>query len=168
MVGLIYGCVILQLYVLSSDSPALQALCTEAALNAIQRRYPQIYQSSDRLLLKPETIGVTFRDFMISIKSTFFFIQYSYGMTDISFLELVPSSARSSSSSASPLPTQLVPLLSDTLEKVKDAINRVLPVSKKRTALEEAMWEEDSEAHALDRELFIQCEYWQLVNRRSC
>ncbi|KAG1724920.1 AAA-domain-containing protein [Suillus lakei] len=116
----------------------LRALCTEAALNAIQRRYPQIYQSTDRLLLKPETIGVTFRDFMISIK------------------KLVPSSARSSSSSASPLPTQLVPLLSDTLEKVKDAINRVLPVSKKRTALEEAMWEEDSEAHALDRELFIQ------------
>ncbi|KAG1809487.1 AAA-domain-containing protein [Suillus variegatus] len=116
----------------------LRALCTEAALNAIQRRYPQIYQSSDRLLLQPETIGVTFRDFMISIK------------------KLVPSSARSSSSSASPLPTQLAPLLSDTLEKVKDAINRVLPVSKKRTALEEAMWEEDSEANALDRELFIQ------------
>lgn len=116
----------------------LRALCTEAALNAIQRRYPQIYQSSDRLLLNPETIGVTFRDFMISIK------------------KLVPSSARSSSSSASPLPTQLAPLLSDTLEKVKDAINRVLPVSKKRTALEEAMWEEDSETNALDRELFIQ------------
>ncbi|KAG2108220.1 uncharacterized protein F5147DRAFT_536874, partial [Suillus discolor] len=47
----------------------LRALCMEAALNAIQRRYPQIYQSSDRLLLKPETISVTFRDFMISIKS---------------------------------------------------------------------------------------------------
>jgi hypothetical protein len=40
----------------------------------------------------------------------------------------------------------------------------VLPVSKKRTAFEEAMWEENSEAHALDRELFIQCEYWQLVD----
>jgi hypothetical protein len=43
-------------------------------------------------------------------------------------------------------------LLSDTLEKVKDAINRVLPVSKKRTALEVAMWEKDSEAHVLDAE----------------
>ncbi|EGO27068.1 hypothetical protein SERLADRAFT_381230 [Serpula lacrymans var. lacrymans S7.9] len=47
----------------------LRALCTEAALNAIQRRYPQIYQSSDRLLLKPETIGINLRDFMISVKS---------------------------------------------------------------------------------------------------
>ncbi|OJA13163.1 hypothetical protein AZE42_06216 [Rhizopogon vesiculosus] len=116
----------------------LRALCTEAALNAIQRRYPQIYQSNERLLLKPETIGITFRDFMISIK------------------KLVPSSARSASSSASSLPTQLVPLLSDTLEKVKDAINKVLPVGKKRTALEEAMWEDDTEEHALERELLMQ------------
>lgn len=46
-----------------------KALCTEAALNAIQRRYPQVYKSNDRLLLKPETIGVGLRDFMISIKS---------------------------------------------------------------------------------------------------
>jgi len=46
-----------------------KALCTEAALNAIQRRYPQVYKTNDRLLLKPETIGVGLRDFMISIKS---------------------------------------------------------------------------------------------------
>lgn len=47
----------------------LQALCTEAALNAVQRRYPQIYKTNDRLLLKPETIEVELRDFMIAIKS---------------------------------------------------------------------------------------------------
>lgn len=49
--------------------PYKKALCTEAALNAIQRRYPQVYKTDDRLLLKPETIGVGLRDFMISIKS---------------------------------------------------------------------------------------------------
>lgn len=48
---------------------ASQALCTEAALNAVQRRYPQIYKTNDRLLLKPETIEVELRDFMIAIKS---------------------------------------------------------------------------------------------------
>ncbi|KAH7921984.1 AAA-domain-containing protein [Leucogyrophana mollusca] len=116
----------------------LRALCTEAALNAIQRRYPQIYQSNERLLLKPETIGITLRDFMISIK------------------KLVPSSARSSSSAASPLPSQLVPLLGDTVEAVKNAINRVLPVGEKRTALEEAQWEDDSEEGALEREMLMQ------------
>jgi choline dehydrogenase-like flavoprotein len=46
-----------------------KALCTESALNAIQRRYPQVYKTDDRLLLKPETIGVGLQDFMISIKS---------------------------------------------------------------------------------------------------
>ena len=44
-----------------------QALCTEATLNAVQRRYPQIYKSNDRLLLKPEAIEVELRDFMISV-----------------------------------------------------------------------------------------------------
>ncbi|KAG8218228.1 AAA-domain-containing protein [Butyriboletus roseoflavus] len=110
----------------------------EAALNAIQRRYPQIYQSNDRLLLKPETINVAFRDFMISVK------------------KFVPSSARSSSSAASPLPSQLEPLLAVTLQKVKDAINKVMPTSKKRTALEEAQWEDDNEESALEREMMMQ------------
>jgi SpoVK/Ycf46/Vps4 family AAA+-type ATPase len=47
----------------------LRALCTEAALNAVQRRYPQIYKSKERLLINPESIDVTARDFVISAKS---------------------------------------------------------------------------------------------------
>ncbi|KAF5371995.1 hypothetical protein D9615_008134 [Tricholomella constricta] len=117
----------------------LRALCTEAALNAVQRRYPQIYQSNERLLLKPETIGVGLRDFMISIK------------------KLVPSSARSTSSSATPLPPQFGPLLNDALERVKTAIGRVLPMEKRLTALEEAMFEDDDgEEGALEREMLMQ------------
>ncbi|RDX41221.1 AAA-domain-containing protein [Lentinus brumalis] len=116
----------------------LRALCTEAALNAVQRRYPQIYKSNERLLLKPETIEIELRDFMISIK------------------KLVPSSARSVSSTASPLPAQLVPLLQDPLDKLTEIIGKVLPVSKKRTALEEAEWEQESSEGALERELMMQ------------
>ncbi|KAF9648633.1 AAA-domain-containing protein [Thelephora ganbajun] len=117
----------------------LRALCTEAALNAVQRRYPQIYKSTDRLLLKPETIDVQLRDFMISVK------------------KLVPSSARSASSAASSLPSQLVPLLSPVLEVVKEVVARVMPISKKRTALEEAEWEDDvGEEGAFDREMMLQ------------
>lgn len=74
----------------------------------------------------------------------------------INMSELVPSSARSTSSSASPIPPQFVPLLSDALEKVKEVISKVLPVSKKLTALEEAEWEEDSEDGALEREMHNQ------------
>ena len=39
---------------------------------------------------------------------------------------------------------------------MKDVINKVLPVSKKRTALEEAEWEDDSSEGALERELMLQ------------
>ena len=74
-----------------------------------------------------------------------------------SLLELIPSSARSSSSAASPLPSQLEPLLADTLRTVKEAINKVMPTSKKRSALEEAQWEDDSEESALEREMMMQC-----------
>lgn len=41
----------------------------------MQRRYPQIYKSNDRLLLKPETIEVELRDFMISVKSRVLFLE---------------------------------------------------------------------------------------------
>ncbi|KZT13243.1 AAA-domain-containing protein [Laetiporus sulphureus 93-53] len=116
----------------------LRALCTEAALNAVQRRYPQIYKSEQRLLLNPEAITVELRDFMIAIT------------------KLVPSSARSVSSAASSLPAQLIPLLHDGLDKVKDAIAKVLPVNKKRTVLEEAEWEDESTEGALERELLMQ------------
>lgn len=57
--------------------------------------------------------------------------------------EIVPSSARSTASSAIPLPTHLVPLLSSPLDRLKEAVDNVLPRHKDRTALEEAMFEED-------------------------
>jgi len=122
----------------------------EAALNAVQRRYPQIYKSADRLLLKPESIEVGLRDFMISIKSVTCRLVLLKPYWNIHILELVPSSAWSTSSSASPLAPQFLPLLSDTLDKVKEIVMRVLPVTKKLTALEEAEWEEDSEENALE------------------
>ena len=63
-------------------------------------------------------------------------------------LEMVPSSARATAPSASPLPDQLVPLLQEALDKIKSVISNVLPVSKKRTALEEAEWEDEGEEGA--------------------
>lgn len=72
-------------------------------------------------------------------------------------LELVPSSARSSASAATPLPIQLVPLLDDTLENVKSVIHRVMPVEKKLSALEEAEFEDEGgEEGALEKEMLSQ------------
>jgi hypothetical protein len=61
------------------------------------------------------------------------------------------------------LPTQLVPLLSETLEKVKAVIDKVMPLGKKRTALEEAEWEDEDQDGGLERELMLQCKYIQTL-----
>ena len=102
----------------------LRALCTEAALNAVQRRYPQIYKSNEKLQIKPETIKITAKDFMISIKKT------------------VPSSERAVSSGAAPLPKSIEPLLRFPLKDIQNAVAHVLPQKKRLTALEEAEFED--------------------------
>lgn len=52
-----------------------------------------------------------------------------------------------------------MPLLQNALDRIKSVINDVLPVSKNRTALEEAEYEdEESPEGALERELMLQCE----------
>ena len=104
----------------------LRALCTEAALNAVQRRYPQIYTSNEKLIIHPETINVTPKDFMISIR------------------KIVPSSERSASSGAAPLPVSIEPLLKQPLTSVKDLVSEILPQRKPKTALEEAQYEDVS------------------------
>ena len=102
----------------------LRALCTEAALNAVQRRYPQIYRSNEKLMIHPETINVTAKDFMISVK------------------KMVPSSERSASSGAAPLPAHVEPLLRKPLANIENVIADILPQKRRLTALEEAEFED--------------------------
>lgn len=46
------------------------------------------------------------------------------------------------------------------LEAAKEVVGKVMPVSKKRTALEEAEWEDDvGEEGAFDREMMLQSWY---------
>lgn len=86
-------------------------------------------------------------------------------LTDGFVTELVPSSARSSSSTAAPLPQQFVPVLGESLEKVNAAISKVLPLEKKLSALEEAEFEDEGgEDGALDREMFSQCMSFEVVS----
>ncbi|WVQ94294.1 hypothetical protein IAU59_001373 [Kwoniella sp. CBS 9459] len=115
----------------------LRALCTESALNAIQRRYPQIYKTADRLQLETGSIHVSAKDFMMSIK------------------KIVPSSARSTSSAAVQLPAHLVPLLSAPLDRLKAALDHVLPPRKHATALEEAEYEEE-DGDSFEKHMMLQ------------
>ena len=41
----------------------LKALCTEACLHALRRRYPQIYTTSDKLQLDVTSIEISAKDF---------------------------------------------------------------------------------------------------------
>ncbi|KAK3340208.1 hypothetical protein B0H65DRAFT_430337 [Neurospora tetraspora] len=101
----------------------LRALCTEAALNAIQRTYPQIYTSKEKLVVNPQKINIQASDFMHSIK------------------KMVPSSERSASSSAMTIPKMVKPLLEKQFEALVAQLDKILPRPKKTTALEEAMYE---------------------------
>ncbi|KAF4981927.1 hypothetical protein FZEAL_2359 [Fusarium zealandicum] len=117
----------------------LRALCTEAALNSIQRTYPQIYSSTEKLVVNAEKISVHATDFMLSIK------------------KLIPSSERSATSGARPLPKSIEPLLRKQFAEAKRALERILPRKKKLTALEEAMYEQfDDDDHGFGRETMNQ------------
>ncbi|RDW78433.1 hypothetical protein BP5796_06285 [Coleophoma crateriformis] len=117
----------------------LRALCTEAALNAIQRTYPQIYASNEKLIVNPDKIKVTAKDFMLSVK------------------KMIPSSERSTSSGAAPLPKGIEPLLRDQLKKIEDLLDSLIPIKKKTTALQEALYEQyEDEDQGFGRETLQQ------------
>ncbi|KAK8932889.1 putative AAA domain-containing protein [Metarhizium anisopliae] len=117
----------------------LRALCTEAALNSIQRTYPQIYSSTEKLVVDPNKINIHASDFMLSIK------------------KLIPSSERSATSGAKPLPRAVEPLLRAQFSEAKRLLDELLPRKKKITALEEAMYEQyNDEDHGFAREAMQQ------------
>ena len=105
----------------------LRALCVEASLMSIQRKYPQIYQTSDKLQVDPSKVKVVAKDFMKAID------------------KIVPSSARLTASGSAPLPDNLLPLLEGTFNEIKSKLEVLLPDasalrSNKKTDLEEAMY----------------------------
>ncbi|OJJ31837.1 hypothetical protein ASPWEDRAFT_53635 [Aspergillus wentii DTO 134E9] len=116
----------------------LRALCTEAALNAVQRRYPQIYKSDQKLIIDPKTIDVSPKDFMLATK------------------KMVPSSERSTSSGASALPNAVEPLLRNSLVEIQGLLSEVIPQRKRLTALEEAQYEEPEGSGSFRREQILQ------------
>lgn len=90
----------------------LRALCTEAALLSIQRKFPQIYRSDEKLLVDPKQVRVNTGDFMLALN------------------KIVPSSARSTGNTAEPLPDSVKPLLEKQFEEVKTKLEGILPEEK--------------------------------------
>ncbi|KAH6620263.1 hypothetical protein C7974DRAFT_316109 [Boeremia exigua] len=112
----------------------LRALCTEAALNAVQGTYPQIYQSEKKLLIDPSEIKVLAKDFMVSVN------------------KMVPSSQRTATAAANPLPKSIEPLLRRPLADIIKRINELIPRRKPLTALEEAEYDDREDEKGFERE----------------
>ncbi|XP_059424310.1 ATPase family AAA domain-containing protein 2-like isoform X1 [Carassius carassius] len=99
----------------------IKAVCSEAALCALRRRYPQIYASSQKLLLDVESISVTGRDFLSAMT------------------KIVPASQRAVPSPAKALTPVIEPLLSSALNNAMEMLQRLFPhveqgLKKKRDA----------------------------------
>ncbi|KAI8634754.1 AAA-domain-containing protein [Xylariaceae sp. FL1651] len=117
----------------------IRALCTEAALNAIQRTYPQIYFSKEKLVVDPEKVNIQMTDFVIAKK------------------KIIPSSERSSTSGAASLPKYIEPLLRNQLKAIIERLDGSFPRKQKVTALDEAMFEPyNDEDFGFDREQLYQ------------
>lgn len=120
-------------------SADLRALYTEAALNSIQRTYPQIDSSNEKLKVDADKIKVTAKDFILPVK------------------KMIPSSKRATSSSAAPLPKLIEPLLRDQLKQIEGLLDSLIPSRKKTTTLQEAMFKQYNDAdHGFERETLQQ------------
>uniref|UniRef100_A0A6Q2XFG7 ATPase family AAA domain-containing protein 2 n=1 Tax=Esox lucius TaxID=8010 RepID=A0A6Q2XFG7_ESOLU len=87
----------------------VKAVCAEAALCALRRRYPQIYSSSQKLLLDVASISIGCGDFLRAMRKT------------------VPASQRAVSSPAKALTPVVQPLLSAALRTVLDTVSTLFP-----------------------------------------
>uniref|UniRef100_A0A671MG17 ATPase family AAA domain-containing protein 2 n=1 Tax=Sinocyclocheilus anshuiensis TaxID=1608454 RepID=A0A671MG17_9TELE len=87
----------------------IKAVCSEAALCALRRRYPQIYASSQKLLLDVESISVSGRDFLSATR------------------KIVPASQRAVASPAKALTAVIEPLLSSALNNAMEMLQRLFP-----------------------------------------
>ena len=56
--------ILLRIGLSTSRLSVLQALCTEASLQALRRSYPQIYDTDDKLLINPDQVVVGKPDFL--------------------------------------------------------------------------------------------------------
>ncbi|XP_046875048.1 ATPase family AAA domain-containing protein 2-like isoform X1 [Hypomesus transpacificus] len=87
----------------------IKAVCAEAALCALRRRYPQIYASSQKLLLDVSSISVSATDFLAAMAKT------------------VAASQRAVSSPAKALAPALAPLLGSELTALLDGLQKLFP-----------------------------------------
>ncbi|NXS29660.1 ATAD2 protein, partial [Pomatostomus ruficeps] len=87
----------------------IKALCAETGLCALRHRYPQLYESRERLQINMDSIKIKANDFSMAIQKT------------------VPASQRAVPSPGRALSAVSKPLLENTLERILQTLRRVFP-----------------------------------------
>ncbi|NWT87558.1 ATAD2 protein, partial [Lanius ludovicianus] len=87
----------------------IKALCAETSLCALRHRYPQLYESRERLQINIDSIKIKASDFSMAMQKT------------------VPASQRVGSSPGQALSAISKPLLKNTLERILQTLQRVFP-----------------------------------------
>ncbi|XP_005108941.1 ATPase family AAA domain-containing protein 2 isoform X4 [Aplysia californica] len=87
----------------------LKALCTEAAMLALRRRYPQIYISNEALQLDESSIKVSAKDFFDAVQN------------------IIPTSQRAVNTPARALSARVCPLLQRQLDRVMSQLADTFP-----------------------------------------
>jgi len=96
----------------------LRALCAEAAVQAVRRRYPQVYTTDAKLAIDTDAIRVTAGDWVGALRS------------------VVPTSARVSGTPGVALPQHLQGLLGPVLQQTLAAIRTSFPVPQVKACLD--------------------------------
>uniref|UniRef100_A0A4W5PQK7 ATPase family AAA domain-containing protein 2 n=1 Tax=Hucho hucho TaxID=62062 RepID=A0A4W5PQK7_9TELE len=108
----------------------IKALCTETALAALRRRYPQIYGSSVKLQLDVSTIVLGPGDFSRALRT------------------IVPASQRAQAPPGRALAPNIRPLLANTLATVLEVLLRVFPHAESQHREKEEFSEEEMDGAA--------------------
>lgn len=93
----------------------IKSICSEAALCALRRRYPQIYNTSEKLQLDLSSITISAKDFEVAMQ------------------KMIPASQRAVTSPGQALSTIVKPLLQNTVHMILEALQRVFPHAEIRT-----------------------------------
>ncbi|XP_054964151.1 ATPase family AAA domain-containing protein 2B isoform X4 [Pan paniscus] len=114
----------------------IKALCTEAALIALRRRYPQIYASSHKLQLDVSSIVLSAQDFYHAMQN------------------IVPASQRAVMSSGHALSPIIRPLLERSFNNILAVLQKVFPhaeisQSDKKEDIETLILEDSEDENAL-------------------
>ena len=91
----------------------IKGLCAEAALNALRRRYPQVYKTNQKLAIQVDDISINDQDFFKAMKT------------------MVPSTHRVQDQNQSPLPSTVRPLLASQFTAICQEVDKIFPCHKK-------------------------------------